>query len=560
VDYLVGKWLHHEHDGHCDVHGEIVDASSSSEESATDATALLPPPSDDTALGSIQRRNARFMRVAAMAANETSADFTSSGAGNEGPTPSAGKPPPPNRPPVFSRDNVRFLLMIGLTGSFMIVEIAVGLSIGSLALQADAWHMVSDVLALTVGFAAARYSTSARTATATFGYLRSETLGSMVNAVFLLSTCLNITLEAIQRLGVALSGSDEADGGHGGVGVDDSSTELLMIVGGIGLAVNVLGLIIFSVGHGGGEGGSGGSHGHSHGGHGHSHGGHGHSHGGGGGGGMSMNVRAVLMHVAGDALGSVAVIIAGAIMRYTDWPHKELADPVCSLLIVVIIALGSWQLLKASAEILLHKVPHSLNVPALEHSIKSIAGVLAVHDFHVWALDPSRVIGSVHVVLDRSAPYTKVLDEVKVLLHKAGIHSSTVQPELLTDDLQKQFTAAAAAARATSDSRVDVDVSASESAKAATAATAASPSSHDSSIDGSPNLMQLLNLDMCQELVCGDNCKTSSCCPVPASPRRPAASASTGAVSGSVGSGFGRLATKAARESASEATEGPLAA
>ena len=147
------------------------------------------------------------------------------------------------------------LSMLFMTSSFFLVEIIVGYATNSMALVADSFHMLSDIMSLIIGFFALRYSKrSQRTERNTFGWQRAEVLGALVNAVFLIALCFSILVESLKRL-------VETESIHNPV--------LVLIVGTLGLLINVVGLILFHQ-HG---------HGHSHGGHGHSHGGHGHSHG-----------------------------------------------------------------------------------------------------------------------------------------------------------------------------------------------------------------------------------------------------------------------------------------
>ena len=331
-------------------------------------------------------------------------------------------------------DAGRFLAMIFLTGAYFLVELIVGYIIESLALQADAYHMLSDIIALCIGFSASVMATLPSTRRFTFGFVNMEVVGALVNSTFLLSTCLQITLEAATRLDPSvLNETAEVLGTRG--------TELL-IVAVVGLVINIAGLFIFGHGHSHGEHGHshGGGHGHSHGGHsdgnsdddcsdsegddshdhdhdhahdhdhGHSHGhhghghsrghhGHGHSHGNGHDDGHghshghshghnddsahghnddnahghgsahghgdsheqddsngqgqgqfnilssesgNMNIQAVLLHVLGDALGSVGVIISALVISYggTD-PRRCYIDPVMSLVIVIIILTGT---------------------------------------------------------------------------------------------------------------------------------------------------------------------------------------------------------------------------
>lgn len=510
VDYLVGKTLHHTDDqGHCSIHGVL-------DETAEVDSLLEASPAVDSSMTGVQRRNARFMRMAAMSSSEEE---------DAAAVPSTERAASDRA--VHQGGGIRFLLMLCLTGTFMVVEMAVGLITHSLALQADAFHMISDVLALIIGYVATRLARRTRTATASYGFARMTTVGALINAVFLLSTCLSISLEAFQRLGVSINAEtvNGSDGGAGETARSDDELQLLMIVGGCGLAVNVLGIIIFSVGHGGGGGhghSHGGGHGHSHGGgHGHSHGGHGHSHGGGGSGGMSSNIKGVLAHVIGDALGSVAVIISGLIMRYTTWPHRGLADPLCSLFIVLIISVGVIPLLKHSLITVLQMVPLGFDLMLLQSKIASVHGVLAVHDLHVWQLEEGRLVASVHVVVDRRAAYATVLDDIKLLLHNAGVHASTVQPEYVSEALQRKLEAAAVATVRVDTAAAAVLTGASLSPNVAASAADNQPAASLSASPGSSSaLARLLELDMCSEIVCSEDCTRNSCCP--GSPLRPA--------------------------------------
>ncbi len=477
-------------------------------------------------------------------------------------------------------ETLQFSAMLVLTGGFAVVEMAVGLYIGSLALQADAYHMISDVLALCLGLYASKSARRAATASATFGLVRWEVVGALINAVFLLAVALQVFLESLQRLAVGIHHADDGS-------LADSST-MMLSVGAAGLGINLLGLVLFSHGHG---------HGHSHGGHGHSHGGghghgaiagdeHGHSHGAprggesGSAGGrqraprkpkLSMNISGVLLHLLGDALGSIGVMVAGSIMAFTDWPHKELADPLASLAIVLIITAGTVPLLRRSVHVLLECVPVHIDLAMLRGRLLALPGVLSIHDLHVWSLGDSRVVGSLHVIIDRTAAavdYRRIIDGVKGLLHEAGVHASTVQPEFVSEELQRKIAAMAqarasvpppsplsvAAAMASgsglpvpgsSDSEGEGEASEGASTVPVTPARelpsdeesrSASGRSSGRKVPGSggatgltppppprrlvaPNFVLDLGL-ACDELVCAEEtCKTSHCCPVPASPQ-----------------------------------------
>ena len=294
----------------------------------------------------------------------------------------------------------KLLSMLVMTGSFMLVELIVGNMTNSMALIADSFHMLSDVIALVIAFVSVKISPK-KWSRNTYGWARAEVVGALVNAVFLITLCFSIVMEAIKRFLMV----EPIDDPH-----------MIMIVGGIGLAINMIGLLIFGHGHAHGGGGHGhahsdGDHGHGVEEHGHDHGGGGHSHNKGQGGkkkmkelasGSNMNMTGVFLHVLGDALGSVVVLISGAVIMWTDWEYKEYCDPLLSLIIVLIISTTSWPLLRDSTLVLLNTIPPSIDLASLETSlVNTVRGVQGIHELHVWQLVGSRVIASCHLEMSR---------------------------------------------------------------------------------------------------------------------------------------------------------------
>jgi len=168
--------------------------------------------------------------------------------------------------------------------------------------------------------------------------------------------------------------------------------------------------------------------GHGHGqGHGHGHGGHSHGSG-------SMNMRALVLHVMGDALGNVGVIATGLIIWLSSWSLKYYCDPVISLLITVIIFSSALPLVRSASFILLQGVPQTISLPDLHSSISDVKGVLAIHELHVWQLSESKIIASVHVWVSRKVDYMTVAAIIRKVLHEHGVHSSTIQPEFHADE------------------------------------------------------------------------------------------------------------------------------
>ncbi|XP_017778604.1 PREDICTED: zinc/cadmium resistance protein [Nicrophorus vespilloides] len=333
----------------------------------------------------------------------------------------------------------RLLSMLWLTTLFFFVEIIVGYLTNSMALVADSFHMLSDVAALVVAFLSVKMSPK-KWSKNTFGWARAEVLGALVNAVFLVALCFSITVEAFKRF-------IEFEEIH--------DPQLLVVVGVIGLLVNVIGLFLFH------------DHGSAHG-HSHSHGlsrsrnrltqlavtddnendetfpspppqpstaksshGHGHSHGGSSAAG-EMNMRGVFLHVLSDALGSVIVIISAVVFWLTDWEYKFYIDPALSILLVILILNSVWPLLRDSALILLQTVPTHIQVDAIQRRLLSkVDGVLAIHEFHIWQLAGNRIIASAHIRCRNLSEYMKIAEKVKEFFHNEGIHSTTIQPEFI---------------------------------------------------------------------------------------------------------------------------------
>ncbi|GAC97480.1 zinc/cadmium resistance protein [Pseudozyma hubeiensis SY62] len=481
----------------------------------------------------------------------------------------------------------RIITLLVIDVVFFFIEIITGYAVGSLALVADSFHMLNDVMSLIVALWAVKLSTKDSDHRFSYGWQRAEILGALVNGVFLLALCFSIFMEAIQRF----------------VNITEvSNPKLVIIVGSLGLASNLVGLLLFhdhghahgghshSHGHGGhshatnnhshshavtdsSAGSNGGTHqdtaaskarkptadinsssnddgtpaspaairgrgrqdsvgsilghpaqtrafvvqtahdlgydasgsrhqhsnsitslggnnersrllangsqdygatgansdleaaagspvarknGHSHdqdshadhdhdhddadhadahgaSGDGHAHGG-GHSHG-------SMNMQGVFLHVLGDALGNVGVIAAGLFILYSDAWWRFYSDPAISFLITIIIFHSALPLCKSASYILLQGVPASVSLEAVRHSIMDVDGVLNLHELHVWQLSESKIVASVHVLVDCSSgqteKYMNIAAKIRANLHGWGIHSSTIQPEFVPGGLRE---------------------------------------------------------------------------------------------------------------------------
>ncbi|KAJ8502865.1 hypothetical protein ONZ45_g11366 [Pleurotus djamor] len=435
--------------------------------------------------------------------------------------------------------SARITLLLVIDIVFFFVELIVGYAVGSLALVADSFHMLNDVISLVVALYAIKASLTTKGSSDSrysYGWHRAEILAALINGVFLLALCFSISLEAIERFFST---------------PEISNPRLVVIVGSLGLASNLVGLVLFHEhGH---------SHSHNHGpakpnvtpaaskpnsrpisghttptkipkrthsrsrtesysslyGHpaatraslvqtanelasasspsrqrlsldndllrrgsvsaddafahshkqgvvrnmdlapspvietedtpllapgpddddadslsltddmesaprAHRHGGHSHG---------SMNMRALVLHVLGDALGNVGVIATGLVIWLTSWSFKFYFDPVISLVITVIIFSSALPLVRSASFILLQGVPSTISVEQVRAAILNVEGVLSLHELHIWQLSESKIVASVHVMTSRNHDFMPVAASIRKALHHHGIHSSTIQPE-----------------------------------------------------------------------------------------------------------------------------------
>ncbi|KAF9363576.1 hypothetical protein BGX34_003783 [Mortierella sp. NVP85] len=401
-----------------------------------------------------------------------------------------------------------------------LAELIVGYTTGSLALIADAFHMLSDVLSQIIALYAIRLAAKTKwKPSLSYGWQRAELLGALYNGVFLLALCFTIVLDALERF-------FEPE--------DIKEPKLVLIVGGIGLVCNLLGLVLFhdhsGIGHGHGH-----SHGHSkaskskqkatehtsgtesdipsptasdtnvqedsdpekgrstinyessldrisplkeanlqnlqqaalevqrqieknelrereeaaelerhrstdgvvvdvdnddHDDHDHS---HSHDHGkeSKGPSGEDLNMRGIFLHVLGDALGSVGVIFTALFIWLTDFSWRFYMDPIISLFITAIIIRTALPLVRAASFVLMQGVPVGIDIEEVRKEIKAIPGVISIHDLHIWQLTNIKMVSSLHVLVTDQEVFERVSRAVKTIMHRAGVHSTTIQPEFL---------------------------------------------------------------------------------------------------------------------------------
>lgn len=285
----------------------------------------------------------------------------------------------------------RFILSIVLTLIIFAAEIIGGLWTGSLALLSDAAHVFMDVFALGLSYIALRLSALPPDDRHTYGYHRLEVLAALINGITLGAIAIGIFSEAWERWQNPAA---------------IKSLEMLIIAT-IGLLVN---LLVAFVLHNPGESGHGHEHHHT----------------------EDVNIKSAYLHVLGDAISSIGVIVAALIIWKTGW---QWVDPLMSVLIGVLILASSWRVLRSSLHILVEGVPEGLSLNEIGSTMSSIPGVIEVHDLHVWSLCSGRVALSAHIsVEDQNTQSNAAL--MAALKHELyehfGIEHTTIQFECLT--------------------------------------------------------------------------------------------------------------------------------
>ena len=258
----------------------------------------------------------------------------------------------------------RFLWAVSLTALVLVGEVAGGLWTHSLALLSDAAHVLMDVVALGLSYVALRMAAREPSDRHSYGLHRAEVLAAVINGGTLFVIAAGIFVEAVRRL-------QEPE--------PVKSLEMLLIAA-AGLAVNLVVLLVLR-GHD--------DHGHDH----HDHDAdHEHAEGPG-----DLNVRSAWLHVLGDTLSSVGVIIAGLLMWWKGW---TLLDPLMSIAIGGVLFFGSGRLLKSGIHILMEGVPEGLHLSEIAQAMAAVPGVREIHDLHVWSLCPGAIALSAHVTVD----------------------------------------------------------------------------------------------------------------------------------------------------------------
>jgi len=272
--------------------------------------------------------------------------------------------------------NKAFGVGIALNAIYILVEVFYGLLINSMALLADAGHNFSDVLGLLLAWGASYLAKTASTEKRTYGFRKSTILAAFFNAIILMIAVGAITIEAVRKL----------------IYPEPVQGQTMMIVAGIGFFINAATAFLFLRGRE-----------------------------------KDLNIKGAFIHMAADAGVSLGVVVAGFIILSTGWLW---IDPTISLLIVLVITIGTWGLLKDSFQLSMDAVPKGINLKEVGNYLKSINGVQEVHDLHIWAMSTTENALTAHLVIPNETKDDFFLKKICSELHtKFGIEHSTIQIE-----------------------------------------------------------------------------------------------------------------------------------
>jgi cobalt-zinc-cadmium efflux system protein len=270
----------------------------------------------------------------------------------------------------------RLTIALCITGGWFLIELGGGIYANSLALLADAAHMLTDLAALGLSLFALNISTRPATHEKTYGYLRAEILAALANGVFLILIGLYIFYEAYQRF----------------LAPPQVKSVPMLVIASAGLLANlVTARLLFRSRK------------------------------------ENLNLRGAFLHVLGDTLGSLGAVAAGAMMAIWRW---YLADPIVSIIVGGLILFSAGSLVKESVDVLLESTPRHLNVSHILADLRRMKGVVSVHDLHVWSIASGTTAMSCHIVLKSNQDAERSLVESSHLMRqKYGIEHTTIQIE-----------------------------------------------------------------------------------------------------------------------------------
>lgn len=275
-----------------------------------------------------------------------------------------------------ARHRKSLIWALALTSTYLVAEVIGAVVTGSLALLADAAHMLTDVGGLALALFAIWFASRPASPTKTYGFLRAEVLAALVNAIVLLLLTIYILYEAYRRF----------------FEPPEVLSTPMLVVAIIGLVVNLISMRMLAAGSE-----------------------------------ESLNLRGAYFEVLADMLGSIGVIISALVIMFTGW---TLADPIVGAAIGLFIVPRTWALLSHAVNILLEGTPTGMDMPKLDAELRQIAGVVDVHDTHVWTITSGYDAMSCHLVVADGVDEQEVLVATRAFLHESfGIDHSTIQIE-----------------------------------------------------------------------------------------------------------------------------------
>ncbi|KUJ12052.1 cation efflux system protein czcD [Mollisia scopiformis] len=319
--------------------------------------------------------------------------------------------------------STRLMIIIAISFSFFVGEISVGFYTHSLALVADAFHYMNDLVGFIVALVATQISKRENSPKElSFGWQRAQLLGAFFNGVFLLALGVSIFLQSVERF-ISLQKVE--------------NPMLVLIMGCVGLTLNIISAAFL--------------HEHDHGPKvsstgtisddsnmelsdtNHPHKDHRHINSTQTPPGRDLGLLGVMIHVISDAINNLGVILSSAIIWKLRSPSRYYADPSCALFIALMILLSSLPLVSSSGRILLESVPLGVSLDDIKHDLEKVSGVLSIHELHAWRLSQHKALASAHVLVgsESLSDFMRMAGEINECLHAYGIHSTTLQPELV---------------------------------------------------------------------------------------------------------------------------------
>lgn len=273
--------------------------------------------------------------------------------------------------------NIRSLsLALGLTSLFLVAEVVGGILTGSLALLSDAAHMMTDVMALIIAIMAIKIGSRPADDFRTYGYRRFEILAAVVNAVVLFMVAIYILYEAYERF----------------MTPPEVQSTGMMIIAAIGLVVNLICMRILVAGSD-----------------------------------QSLNMKGAYLEVLADMLGSIGVIIAGAVIYFTGWQR---VDPILAVLIGFWVVPRTWRLLSESVNILLEGVPTGVELKKIISELSALESVVEVHDLHVWAITSGQNSLTAHLLVKEYPKDDRLLQQARAIAKRHSVEHTNFQIEI----------------------------------------------------------------------------------------------------------------------------------